>query len=108
MISAATIAALAQRRLDYILGVRERGTKEVREVVMADNAERAAGDPHKRRADTDLRPRRSRSATAATLSATTWSRRRRPLRLAWGADHVALNCVRATSRWSATAPIGPT
>ncbi|HEY2228583.1 MAG TPA: hypothetical protein VGI22_12770 [Xanthobacteraceae bacterium] len=36
MISAATIAALEQRGLDYILGVRERGTKEVREVIMAD------------------------------------------------------------------------
>jgi hypothetical protein len=36
MISAATVAALEQRGLDYILGVRERGTKEVREVVMAD------------------------------------------------------------------------
>src|ERR1700744_2110869 len=35
MISAATVAALEQRGLDYILGVRERGTKEVREVVMA-------------------------------------------------------------------------
>ena len=36
MISAATIAALEQRGLDYILGVRERGTKEVREVILAD------------------------------------------------------------------------
>jgi Transposase DDE domain len=36
MISAATIAALEQRGLEYILGVRERGTKEVREVIMAD------------------------------------------------------------------------
>jgi Transposase DDE domain len=38
MISAATVAALEQRGLDYILGVRERGTKEVREVIMADPA----------------------------------------------------------------------
>jgi hypothetical protein len=36
MISAATIAALEQRGLGYILGVRERGTKEVRELIMAD------------------------------------------------------------------------
>ena len=36
MISGATIAALEQRGLDYILGVRERGTKEVREVILAD------------------------------------------------------------------------
>jgi Transposase DDE domain len=34
MISAATIAALEQRGLEYILGVRERSIKEVREVVM--------------------------------------------------------------------------
>ena len=36
MISAATIAALEQRGLDYILGVRERSSKEVRDVVLAD------------------------------------------------------------------------
>jgi hypothetical protein len=36
MISAATIAALGQRGLDYILGVRERSSKEVRDVVLAD------------------------------------------------------------------------
>lgn len=38
MISAATIAALEQRGLEYILGVRERSSKEVREIVMADPA----------------------------------------------------------------------
>ncbi len=38
MISADTIAALEQRGLEYILGVRERGSKEVREVVLADPA----------------------------------------------------------------------
>lgn len=36
MISAETIAALEARKLDYILGVRERGDKLVREVVLAD------------------------------------------------------------------------
>jgi Transposase DDE domain len=36
MISTETIAALEQRGLDYILGVRERSSKEVRQVVMAD------------------------------------------------------------------------
>jgi hypothetical protein len=36
MISAATIAALEQRGLEYILGVRERSSKEVRDVVLAD------------------------------------------------------------------------
>ena len=36
MISAATIAALEERGLEYILGVRERSSKEVHEIVMAD------------------------------------------------------------------------
>jgi Transposase DDE domain len=36
MISADTITALEARRLEYILGVRERTSKEVREIVMAD------------------------------------------------------------------------
>jgi Transposase DDE domain len=36
MISTATIAALEQRGLEYILGVRERSSKEVRDVVLAD------------------------------------------------------------------------
>ena len=38
MISADTIAALEQRGLEYVLGVRERSSKEVREVIMADPA----------------------------------------------------------------------
>ena len=36
MISAATVAALEERDLDYILGARERRTKAVREVVLRD------------------------------------------------------------------------
>jgi hypothetical protein len=56
MISAATITALEQRGLEYILGVRERGTKEVREVVMADTTPSVPlVIPHNRRPDTDLR-----------------------------------------------------
>jgi hypothetical protein len=56
MISAATIAALEPRGLEYILGVRERGSKEVREVVMADTEPSAPlVIPHTRRADPDLR-----------------------------------------------------
>ncbi|HEX2170952.1 MAG TPA: IS1634 family transposase [Dehalococcoidia bacterium] len=37
MISAQTIAALEQRGLEYILGARERTSKEVREIVLADD-----------------------------------------------------------------------
>ena len=36
MISTATIAGLEERKLEYILGVRERNTKEVRDVVLHD------------------------------------------------------------------------
>src|SRR6202035_1146125 len=56
MISAATIAALEQRGLEYILGVRERSTKEVREVVMADQTPSVQWViPRNGRADTELR-----------------------------------------------------
>src|SRR5215831_16665834 len=55
MISEATIVALESRGLEYILGVRERNTKEVREAVLAD---RTPGVPliipRKGRADTEL------------------------------------------------------
>jgi hypothetical protein len=37
MISAATIAALEARKIDYILGARERSSKEVRETVLHDD-----------------------------------------------------------------------
>ena len=49
------IAVLEQRGLDYILGVRERGTKEVREVVMADQTPSVPLVlSHKGRPDTEL------------------------------------------------------
>src|SRR3954454_5348127 len=38
MVSTDTIAALEQRGLEYILGMRERGSKEVRQLVLADPA----------------------------------------------------------------------
>ena len=55
MISADTIAALEARGLEYILGVRERNTKEVRDAVLADPAPSVPlVIPHKGRADTEL------------------------------------------------------
>jgi len=55
MISAATIAALEQRGLDYILGVRERSSKEVRDVVLADPQPSVPLTiPHQGRPDTEL------------------------------------------------------
>ena len=55
MISAATIAALEERGLEYILGVRERSSNEVREIVLADPLPSVPlVVPHKGRRDTDL------------------------------------------------------
>jgi Transposase DDE domain len=55
MISADTVTALEQRGLEYILGVRERSSKEVREIVMADPAPSVPlAIPRKGRPDTDL------------------------------------------------------
>jgi DDE family transposase len=55
MISAATIAALEQRGLEYILGVRERSSKEVREIVLADPLPSVPlVVPHTGRPDTEL------------------------------------------------------
>jgi hypothetical protein len=55
MISAATIAALEERGLEYILGVRERSSKEVRDIVLADPLPSVPlTAPHKGRPDTDL------------------------------------------------------
>jgi hypothetical protein len=84
MISAAAIAALEQRGLEYILGERERDTKEVREVVMADQTPSAPlVIPRTGRADTDLRAKEVKVEAAVTSSVATWPRRcrqRRPAR----------------------------
>jgi DDE family transposase len=55
MISAATISALEARGLEYILGVRERSSKEVREIVLADPLPSVPlVVPHSGRPDTEL------------------------------------------------------
>jgi hypothetical protein len=55
MISAATIAALEERGLEYILGVRERSSKEVPDIVLANPLPSVPLTlPHKGRPDTDL------------------------------------------------------
>ena len=55
MISAQTIEALEERRLEYVLGVRERLTKEVREVVLADEAPMVTITvPRQNKPDTEL------------------------------------------------------
>ena len=55
MISAETIAGLEQRGLEYILGVRERLSKEVREIVLNDHKPSVPlVIPRQRRPDTEL------------------------------------------------------
>ena len=55
MISAATITALEQRGLEYILGVRERSSKEVRDIVLTDPLPSVPlVVPHTGRPDTEL------------------------------------------------------
>ena len=55
IISATTITALEQRGLEYILGVRERGSKEVRELILADPSPSVPlVIPRKGRPDTEL------------------------------------------------------
>ena len=80
MISAATIAALEQRGLDYILGVRERSSGEVRgEAVMVDTAPSVPlVIPRQGRPTPNSWPRRSSSVTAATSFAATSPRRHGP------------------------------
>src|SRR4051794_18614695 len=83
MISAATITALEERGLEYVLGARERTDTLVRTVVLADKkpftplcVERANGE------QTQLFARRSRSRGGATSSAATRPRRPRTLPIA--------------------------
>ena len=76
MISAETIATLEARSLLYILGVRERTDKLVREVVLSDAAPFVPLVIEKRgRRHRGTVPRRSRSAVGATSSASTVRRR---------------------------------
>jgi hypothetical protein len=69
MVSAATMTALEQRGLEYILGVRERSSKEVREIVLADPLPSVPlVVPHTGRPDTKLQAKevrhRGRSGSA--------------------------------------------
>jgi Transposase DDE domain len=54
MISAATIAALEAQKIDYILGARERSTKEVRETVLHDDGATVPLTIHRQKGETDL------------------------------------------------------
>jgi hypothetical protein len=54
MISAATIAALEASKIDYILGARERSTKEVRETVLHDDGAAVPLTIPRQKGETDL------------------------------------------------------
>src|ERR1700687_1982241 len=54
MISAATIAALEAQKIDYILGARERSTKEVRETVLHDDGAAVPLTIPRQKGETDL------------------------------------------------------
>jgi hypothetical protein len=54
MISAATIAALEVRKIDYILGARERSSKEVRETVLHDDGAAVPLTIPRQKGETDL------------------------------------------------------
>src|ERR1700759_4533767 len=54
MISAATIAALEARKIDYILGARERSSKEVRESVLHDDGAAVPLTIPRQKGETDL------------------------------------------------------
>ena len=107
MISAATIAALEERGLEYILGVRERNSKEVRDVVLADT------QPSVPLVIPAPRPARHRTAGQGgryidgrryivCRNRTRPSRMPATARPSW--RRCAPSSSRATRRWSATAP----
>jgi Transposase DDE domain len=54
MISTATIAALEAQKIDYILGARERSTKEVREMVLHDDGAAVPLTIPRQKGETDL------------------------------------------------------
>ena len=54
MIGAATIAALEARKIDYILGARERSSKEVRETVLHDDGMAVPLSIPRQKGETDL------------------------------------------------------
>jgi hypothetical protein len=107
MISAETITTLEARDLLYILGVRERTDKLVREGrAQRCGAVRAAGDREAAETPSTV-PRRSHWAVRATSSASTIRRRRRRMLPSvppfW--PHWNAGCVATTRRWSATPAI---
>ena len=75
MISAATIAALEERGLEYILGVRERTSKEVRKVVMANEGPFVPlVIPHAGRPDSELEAKEVKVDDRRYVVSATWRR----------------------------------
>ena len=75
MISAATIAGLEERKLEYILGARERSDAIVRKIVLENEAALRAPLVERKAGETQLCVKQVKAEGAATSSAAT---RRRP------------------------------
>jgi hypothetical protein len=109
MISAETIAELEARLLLYILGVRERTDKLMRELVLDDPAPFVPLAIQKRGKETDYEAKTVMLAGRRYIAAATIRRRRRmpptALRLS---PRWCGSSLRATRRWSATPAIAAT
>ena len=75
MISAATIAALEAQKIDYILGARERSSKEVRETVLHDDGAAVPLTIPRQKGETDLAVKELK-VMAAAISCAAMRRRR--------------------------------
>jgi Transposase DDE domain len=102
LISAETLAELEARRLLYILGVRERADKLVRELVLNDPAPFVPLVVSKRGKQVDYDAKAVRWPGDATSSAATIRRRRRTPPIApRSSPRSRVSLRRATRRWSA-------
>jgi hypothetical protein len=91
MISAATIAGLEEKGIDYILGVRERSTVEVRSTVIDDDGVAVPLTIPRQKGETDLASRMSLLPGAATCWAATPNRPARTPRHVQRSEH-SRNC----------------
>jgi hypothetical protein len=110
MISAETIVALEQRGLEYILGVRERSSKEVREIVLKDQKPSVPlVIPRPRRPDTELEAKEVCVGERRYVVCRNLVEARRDAEVRETVlRNYAPACAGATRRSSATAPIGVT
>ena len=107
MISAATIAALEQQNIDYILGARERSTTEIRKTVLEDDGVAVPLLIPRQKGALSSPSRTLPSVVGAMCSAATRRKPRRTLRPASQSSPVSsASSCKATRRWSATRATG--